>query len=253
MKRTALILSAALLASAATAFAAAPTAQMKAAEADSGRPAADTQRDENRKPAEMLAFAGITPGKVVVDLLPGGGYFTRIFAKAVGPNGRVYAYISNGADARIKASGKDPDNQMADLKQAYKNLGVIHGDLNEFVTPQAVDVVWTSDNYHDLHNAGLKTDVAKLNQQIFKSLKPGGYYVIIDHKAQDSAADDVTSKLHRIKEATVKQEVEAAGFKLVAEGHDLANAGDDGSERVQESNIRGKTNQFMLKFQKPRK
>jgi predicted methyltransferase len=253
MKPTALILSAALLASAATAFAAAPTAQMKAAVADAGRPSADTQRDENRKPAEMLAFAGITPGKVVVDLLPGGGYFTRIFAKAVGPNGRVYAYISNGADARIKASGKDPDNQMADLKQAYKNLGVIHGDLNEFVTPQSVDVVWTSDNYHDLHNAGLKTDVAKLNQQIFKSLKPGGYYVIIDHKAQDSAADDVTNKLHRIKEATVKQEVEAAGFKLVAEGHDLANSGDDGSERVQESNIRGKTNQFMLKFQKPRR
>ena len=253
MKRTVWILSAALLASAATAFAASPTAQMKAAVADSGRPAADTQRDENRKPAEMLAFAGITPGKVVVDLLPGGGYFTRIFAKAVGPNGRVYAYISNAADERIKSQGKDPDNQMADLKQAYKNLGVIHGDLNEFVTPQPVDVVWTSDNYHDLHNPGLKTDIAKLNQQIFKSLKPGGYYVIIDHKAQDSAADDVTSKLHRVKEATVKQEVEAAGFKLVAEGHDLDYPGDDGSQRVQENSIRGKTHQFMLKFQKPRK
>jgi predicted methyltransferase len=226
---------------------------MKAAVADTGRPSADTQRDENRKPAEMLAFAGITPGKVVVDLLPGGGYFTRIFAKAVEPNGRVYAYVSNAGDERIKSQGKDPNNQLADLKQAYKNLGVIHGDLNEFVTPEPVDVVWTSDNYHDLHNPGLKTDIAKLNRQIFKSLKPGGYYVIIDHKAQDSAADDVTSKLHRMKEATVKQEVEAAGFKLVAEGHDLANASDDGSERVQESDIRGKTNQFMLKFQKPRR
>jgi predicted methyltransferase len=250
MKHTVLILSAALLASG-TAFAAGPSAQMKAAVADAGRPSADTARDENRKPAEMLAFAGITPGKVVVDLLPGGGYFTRIFAKAVEPNGRVYAYFSNAADARLKSQGKDPDNQFADLKQAYKNLGVIHGDLNEFVTPQAVDVVWTSDNYHDLHNAGLKTDVAKLNQQIFKSLKPGGYYVIIDHKAQDTAADDVTDKLHRVKEATVKQEVEAAGFKLVAEGHDLNNPADDGSLRVQDSNVRGKTNQFMLKFRKP--
>jgi len=250
MKHTALILSAALLASGA-AFAAGPSAQMKAAVADAGRPSADTARDENRKPAEMLAFAGITPGKVVVDLLPGGGYFTRIFAKAVEPNGRVYAYLSNAADARLKSQGKDPDNQFADLKQAYKNLGVIHGDLNEFVTPQAADVVWTSDNYHDLHNAGLKTDVVKLNQQIFKSLKPGGYYVIIDHKAQDTAADDVTDKLHRVKEATVKQEVEAAGFKLVAEGHDLNNPADDGSLRVQDSNVRGKTNQFMLKFRKP--
>jgi len=253
MKHAVLILSAALLASSAIAFAAAPSAKMKAAVADTGRPSADTQRDENRKPAEMLAFAGITPGKVVVDLLPGGGYFTRIFAKAVEPNGRVYAYISNAGDARVKASGKDPDNQFADLKQAYKNLGVIHGDLNEFVTPEPVDVVWTSDNYHDLHNPGLKTDIAKLNQQIFKALKPGGYYVIIDHKAQDTADDDVTNKLHRVKEATVKQEVQAAGFKLVAEGHDLANPADDGSKRVQESDVRGKTNQFMLKFQKPRR
>src|SRR4029079_5024569 len=111
---------------------------------------------------------------------------------------------------------KDPNNQLADLKQAYKNLGVIHGDLNEFVTPEPVDVVWTSDNYHDLHNPGLKTDIAKLNRQIFKSLKPGGYYVIIDHKAQDSAADDGTHKLHRINEATGKQEVGGAEFSAVA-------------------------------------
>jgi predicted methyltransferase len=251
MKRSALF-AGALLAWPVMALAAAPSAGMKAAVADTGRPAADTARDENRKPAEMLAFAGITPGKVVVDLLPGGGYFTRIFARAVEPGGRVYAYISNAADARLKSQGKDPDNQFADLKQTYKTLGVIHGDLNEFVTPELVDVVWTSDNYHDLHNAGLKTDIAKLNQQIFKSLKPGGTYVIIDHKAPDSAADDVTDKLHRIQEGRTKTEVEAAGFKLVAEGHELDSRSDDGSKRVQDSDVRGRTNQFMLKFQKPR-
>jgi len=234
------------------AWAAAPTAGMKAAVADSNRPAADTARDENRKPAEMLAFAGITPGKVVVDLLPGGGYFTRIFAKAVEPGGRVYAYFGSFGDARLKALGKDPDNQFADLKQTYKNLGVIHGPLEGFVTPEPVDVVWTSQNYHDLHNKALKTDVDAVNKAIFKSLKPGGYYVIIDHKAAESAGDDVTEKLHRIKDSTAKTEVEAAGFKLVAEGHDLNFPGDDGSQRVFEAGVRGKTNQFMLKFQKPR-
>ncbi len=257
MVKQALFLSGAILLSSAAQFsiaqAAAPTAQMKAAVADTGRPSADTQRDENRKPAAMLAFAGVAPGKVVVDLLPGGGYFTRIFAKAVGPKGRVYAYVTNANDARMKSQGRDPDNQLADLKRAYPNLGVIHGDLNEFVTPEAVDIVWTSDNYHDLPNDGLKTDVAKMNAQVFKSLKPGGYYVIIDHKAPDPAADDVTNKLHRIQEGRTKKEVEAAGFKLVAEGHDLDNPADDGSKRVQESDIRGKTSQFMLKFQKPRK
>ena len=87
---------------------------------------------------------------------------------------------------------------------------------------------------------------------VARSLKPGGYYVIIDHKAADNAGDDVTEKLHRIKESTVKKEVEAAGFKLVAEGHDLSNPADNGTERVFDSSVRGKTNQFMLKFQKPR-
>ena len=252
MKRAILLSAAAILASSAFVFAAPPTAQMKAAVADTARPSADTARDENRKPAEMLAFAGITPGKVVVDLLPGGGYFTRIFARAVEPGGRVYAYFGTQYDARLKGQGKDPDQQFADLKRIYKNLGVIHGPLPQFVTPVPVDVVWTSLNYHDMLNKQYAMDVNEVNKAIFKSLKPGGYYVITDHKAAESAGDDVTETLHRIKESTVKKQVEAAGFKLVAEGKDLTFPSDDGTKRVFENDIRGKTNQFMLKFQKPR-
>jgi predicted methyltransferase len=251
MKKTLFLAAAAVLIST-VAFAAASTAKMTAAVADAGRPAADTARDENRKPAAMLAFAGITPGKVVVDMLPGAGYFTRIFAKAVEPGGRVYAYFGAQYDARLKAANKDPDNQFADLKQTYKNLDVIHGPLPQFVTPEAVDIVWTSDNYHDMHTKAYAMDANDVNKSVFKSLKPGGYYVIIDHKAADSAGDGAPDALHRINEATVKKEVEAAGFKLVAEGHDLNAPGDDGTKRVFDADVRGKTNQFMLKFQKPR-
>jgi predicted methyltransferase len=241
-----------LLASVSVAMAApAVTAQMKAAVADANRPQADTARDENRKPADMLAFAGITPGKVVVDLLPGGGYFTRIFAKAVEPGGRVYAYFGTQYDDRLKKAGKDPDYQFADLKRIYPNLGVIHGYLPDFVTPQPVDVVWTSQNYHDMHNKQYAMDVNAVNKAVFKSLKPGGTYVIIDHKAAESAGEDVTQALHRIKESTVKKEVEAAGFKLVGESDALHYTSDDGTKRVFENDIRGKTDQFMLKFQKP--
>lgn len=254
MKRTSLFLAGvALLASTALVSAQPVTAQMKAAVADSARPEADTKRDENRKPAQMLAFAGITPGKVVVDLLPGGGYFTRIFAKAVEPGGRVYAYFGTQYDERLKGQGKDPDNQMADLKKTYPNLGVIHGPLTGFVTPVPVDVVWTSLNYHDMHNKAYNMDVTEVNKAVFKSLKPGGYYVILDHAAADSAGADVTETLHRIKKSTVIKEAEAAGFKLVAEGDALHFPGDDGTKRVFENDIRGKTNQFMLKFQKPRR
>ena len=255
MKRASLSLAMATLLMSSAVLAAAPavTESMKAAVADSGRPEADTKRDENRKPAEMLAFAGITPGKVVVDLLPGGGYFTRIFAKAVGPNGRVYAYFGTQYDERLKSQGRDPDNLMADLKRTYKNLGVIHGPLTGFVTPQPVDVVWTSLNYHDIHNRSYNMDIHDVNKAIFKSLKPGGFYVILDHTAAESAGDDVTETLHRIKVSTVKKEAEAAGFRLVAEGDALHHPGDDGTKRVFENDIRGKTNQFMLKFQKPRR
>jgi predicted methyltransferase len=252
MKRKTLLL-AGLLVSAALANAAPRvTERMKAAVADSDRPADDTRRDANRKPAEMLAFAGITPGKVVVDMLPGSGYFTRIFAQAVEPGGRVYAYFGTQYDTRLKGQGKDPDNQFTDLKKTYPNLGVIHGPLAQFVTPEPVDMVWTSDNYHDMHNKAYATDVNEVNKAVYKSLKPGGFYVIIDHAAADSAGDDVTEALHRIKETTVKKEVEAAGFKLVAESDALQAAGDDGTRRVFEADIRGKTSQFMLKFQKPR-
>ncbi len=248
-----LLAGAALLASSALAVAAAIPPAIQAAVADAARPAADTERDANRKPAEMLAFAGVRPGMVVVDLLPGGGYFTRIFSRAVGEKGQVYAYFSTHSDARLKEQGRDPDNQMADLKKTYKNLGVIHGPLDKFVTPQPVDLVWTSLNYHDLHNANVGVNVADVNKAIFASLKPGGVFVVVDHAAADNAPADVTSSLHRIKAATVKQEVEAAGFKLVAEGHDLHFPADDGTKRVFENDVRGKTNQFMLKFQKPRR
>jgi predicted methyltransferase len=255
MKHASLLLAGAALLASTVLASAQPgvTPQIKAAVSDSARPEADTKRDENRKPAEMLAFGGIAPGKVVVDLLPGGGYFTRLFAKAVEPGGRVYAYFGTQYDERLKGQGKDPDNQMADLKKTYKNLGVIHGPLTTFVTPVPVDVVWTSLNYHDMHNKSYNMDVTEVNKAIFKSLKPGGYYIVLDHAAADSAGADVTETLHRIKKSTVVKEVEAAGFKLVAEGDALHFPGDDGTKRVFENDIRGKTNQFMLKFQKPRR
>jgi predicted methyltransferase len=244
-----------LAATALTIFAApvmAAPAYVEKAIADPDRPDADKARDENRKPAAMLTFAGIKPGSIVVDMLPGAGYFTRIFAKAVEPNGRVYAYFGTQYDARLKGQGKDPDMQFTDLKKVYKNLGVIHGPLPQFVTPEPVDVVWTSLNYHDMHNKAYAMDVNEVNKAVFKSLKPGGYYIVLDHSAAQSAGDDVTETLHRIKASTVKKEVEAAGFKLVAEGKDLQYPTDDGTKRVFENDVRGRTNQFMLKFQKPR-
>jgi len=227
-------------------------AHVSAALADPARPAADTSRDVHRHPGELIAFAGLKPGMKVVDLLPGGGYYTRIFAKAVGPKGRVYAYISNSGDARMKSQGKDPDNQMADFKAAYPNLGVLHGALPGFVTPEPVDMVWTSDNLHDLHNSPTaQADLAAMNKGIYNSLKHGGIYLVLDHRAAKGAGVDASNKLHRMDEDLAKQEIEAAGFKLVAESKILTNPADDNTKRVFEAGEHDHTDQFVLKFRKP--
>jgi predicted methyltransferase len=251
MKRLNMLLAAVAVTACALPAAAAP-AYIEKAVADPARPAADKARDEGRKPAAVLAWAGIKPGMKVVDLLPGNGYFTRIFARAVGDKGYVYAYFGTQYDARLKKQGKDPDNQFADLKQTYKNLGVIHGPLTEFVTPEPVDLVWTSLNYHDMHNKSYDMDVNTVNKRIYASLKPGGYYVVIDHRAAKGAGPGVTETLHRMDEDIAKKEIESAGFKLVSEGKVLANPSDDRSKRVFEAGEHDHTDQFMLKFQKPR-
>jgi predicted methyltransferase len=223
---------------------------------DAARPATDVSRDAGRKPAELLTFAGIRPGMVVVDMLPGvgatGGYFTRLFAKAVGPKGRVYAYFGTQYDARLTGQGQDPNNQFANLKAIYPNLGVIHGSLEGFVTPEKVDLVWTSDNYHDMHNKAYAMDPNKVNKAVFASLKRGGIYMVVDHRAAKGAGAGVTETLHRMDEDIAKQEIKAAGFKLVAESNVLTNPSDDNSKRIFEQGEHDHTDQFVLKFVKPR-
>ena len=251
MKHLQLAVAVAVLGLAAGATAAVPGYAEKAL-SDSARPAADTSRDANRHPGEIIAFAGLKPGMKVVDVWPGGGYYTRIFAKLVGPKGQVYAYINNGGDARMKTQGKDPDNQFADLKAIYPNLGVLHGPTAGFVTPEPVDMVWLSDNYHDIHNGPTgPADVASMNKGIFASLRHGGIYLVLDHRAAKGAGPDSTSKLHRMDEDIAKKEIQDAGFKLVAESKILTNPSDDNTKRVFEAGEHDRTDQFVLKFRKP--
>ncbi len=247
------ILIASLMATSLAAGAAlAAPAYIEKAVSDPGRPADDVKRDAGRLPAQLVEFAGIKPGMTVVDMLPGNGYFTRIFSKAVGPKGHVYAYFGLQYDARLKTQGKDPDNQFADLKQLYPNLGVIHGKLENFVTPTKVDLVWTSDNYHDMltKNYG-PNDTAAVNKAIFNSLKSGGTYIIVDHRSVKGAGVEISEKLHRADEDVVKQQVLAAGFKLVAESKILTRPTDDDNKRVFEEGEHDHTDQMVLKFRKP--
>jgi predicted methyltransferase len=223
-----------------------------AAVADSNRPDADKLRDANRKPAQTLEFLGVKPGEQIAEILPGGGYFTRIFSKAVGPSGHVYALVpERPANApadmpdlagKVKAIAAEPN---------YSNVTVVIQPLSKLVTPTPVDLVFTAQNYHDLHNFPI--DVVGFNRTILASLKPGGLYVVLDHSAPAGSGLQDTKTLHRIDAEVVKQEVTAAGFEFVGASDVLANAGDTRTAIVFDPSIRGKTDQFILKFRKPKK
>ena len=229
-------------------YAAAPAIppNIAAAVANPNRPQADTDRDAARKPGEVLAFAGVKPGEHVLELIPGGGYFTRILSGAVGPSGHVSELVPlrGGADMKASSNGVAADPHFANVSE-----GAFSPDAIAKAGP--VDLVWTSQNYHDLHLTVLKLDVVALDKQIFAALKPGGVFFIEDHAARAGAGATAPDALHRIDEDFVKQEVESVGFKLVGESDILRNPADDHTLKVFDPAIRGHTDQFLLKFRKP--
>jgi predicted methyltransferase len=220
-----------------------------AAVADSARPEADRQADADRKPAESLAFAGVKPGEKVVDLIPGGGYFTRLFSAVVGPKGHVFG----AAPPKRPDSTRDFAAAVTAIaaEPHYNNVSVLQLPFTEFATPEPVDLVWTSRNYHDFHNIP-NFDVAAFDKAVFNALKPGGVFVVLDHAAEKGSGLRDTSTLHRIDAEAVKKEVESAGFKLEAESDILHNPSDAHTDKVFEASIKGKTDQFILKFRKPK-
>ena len=227
-----------------------PSAAIVAAVADPARPEADTKRDADRLPAQMLEFAGIKPGQTVADFLPGGGYFTRIFAKAVGPKGTVYAVINPPAPDAKRAN---PIIAVAE-EPAYTNIKIVQGDFATLALPTSADVIWTSQNYHDLFLTRFNLDINAVNKAVFNALKPGGYYVVLDHVAATGApVVETANTIHRIDPAVVRKQLEAAGFKYVGESKLLFHPGDDHTKFVFDPALRGHTDQFIYKFQRPRK
>lgn len=216
-----------------------------AAIANPERPTFDRARDANRKPGEMLVFAGVKPGMKIVELQPGGGYFTRILSMAVGQLGKVAA-ISTRAIPAV--------NEWA---QTHSQVVTMDDAKPGTIPTQSIerfDLVWTTMNYHDFKNIkiGDSDAAAGYNAAAFEVLKPGGAYLVSDHDAAKGAGATVTSTLHRIEAAQVIKEVEAAGFKLEAQGNILRNPADNHTAPVRDGSVQGKTDQFVLLFRKPK-
>ncbi len=223
-------------------------ANIVAAVADTRRPPADTERDAARHPAETLAFAGIEEGEKVGEIFPGGGYFTRLFAVAVGEQGRIYPTI------RPDGVAGEYETPILEVAAQYPNAVMARTPYDALAYPEPLDVIFTAQNYHDMPlTAYALGDRALMNATAFAALRPGGVYVIIDHAANAGAAieTDAETAIHRIDPAVRRAEVEAAGFVFDGESDVLRNAADNTRSVFSIPSIRGHTDQFMMRFRKP--
>ncbi|WP_417230428.1 methyltransferase [Brevundimonas sp.] len=224
-----------------------PDAVYAAALADPVRTDADRARDAARHTAETLAFAQVAPGQSIGDMIIGGGYFTRAFSAAVGPEGHVTGW----QPAEFVAFAAVYAQALIDIAD-LANVTAIDSPLATPAWPEDLDLIFTAQNYHDLHLDVVPADAAaRINAAAFAALKPGGLYVVIDHVAAAGSDLEVADQLHRIDPAKVRAEVEAAGFVLDGEDDALINPDDPLTANVFDPSIRGHTSQFMLRFRKP--
>jgi predicted methyltransferase len=220
--------------------------------ADPSRPPADRERDKDRKPAEVLAFFGIEPGMSVLDLFSGGGYYSELLARVVGPGGRVVAHNNK---AYLKYVGEEVARRYADDRLA--NVEVLMAENNELQLPVgAFDAVMLILSYHDIFyvdpdNGWPKIDGPRLLAEIYKSMKPGGVLGVVDHYAEAGASRETGNTVHRIDPGIVISDLETAGFVLDGKSSILRHMDDDYNKIVYSPELRGKTDRFVLRFRKP--
>ena len=201
-------------------------------------------RDANRKPAELLMLSGVKPGDRVVEFASFGQYFTANAYATTGTKGQVLMFDLPYTEARAGEKSRA-------FVAAHPNAKYTLVDYNSIELPEKVDVVFNVLYYHDLKINDI--DTAALNARIFKALKPGGVFFIVDHNAEAASGTRDTKKLHRIDPAIIKQEVTAAGFELVEESKLLAYPTDDHTQMVFAPGLRGMTDQSVFKFRKPKR
>lgn len=212
----------------------------------SDRADADRAVDQRRKPEQLLAFYDVRPGMRVLDVSAGRGYNTELLARAVGPTGRVYA--QNTASVMGGATRAALEERLK--KPLMQNVTVVVREFDDPVPPDArdFDLITFNFNYHDTVYMGV--DRQRMNRALFQALKPGGVLIVADHSAKPGAGPEVTKALHRIDEAMLRKEVEAAGFRLAASGDFLRNPADARDTPVFKNTV--PNDEFVLKFVKPR-
>lgn len=205
---------------------------------------ADRQIDARRQPARMLAFTGVRPGMKVLDMGAGAGYSTELLARAVGPRGAVYAQESALVMERVKDRF-----EIRAQKPEMKNVVHLIRNYDDPLPAEvgALDLITFFFAYHDV--TYMQADRAVMNKRMFAALKPGGFLIIADHSAKPGDGITVARTLHRIEESVLRQEIEAAGFRLAAEADFLRHPEDPRDAVVFRPQV--PVDEFVLKYQKP--
>lgn len=224
------------------------TDNLRNALAAADRPLADRRRDDDRKPAEVIEFLGITPGMKAIDLIAGAGYYTEVLALAVSPGGTVTAMNppsvlrGNGGIMARSLEERLANGRLPNVSRMDKELADIRASDGPY------DVALTALNLHDIYNSAGSKGVENFLRIAYTLLRPGGVLGVIDHTGAPGAA---AGSLHRIDKAIVLQAAEAAGLLLDAESDVLTNPGDDKSLGVFDERIRGRSDRFLLRLRKP--
>lgn len=254
-----------------------PAERIAAIVASPDRSAADRTNDLRRHPVQMLEFIGVRPGMTALDVSAGGGYTTELLARAIGPTGIVYGQSQPRDPARTQPAPAAPEGggavaapapapaaprtsamALAERERSLRAAGIPSAPIvpvaQRFDTPVPpavadgrLDLVTLMFNYHDLGFLGV--DRARMNRALFDALKPGGLYVIADHAGRPGTGISESGTLHRVEEAFLRQEVEAAGFRLAASADFLRNPGDPRDRNNPEPPQ--PKDEFVLKFVKP--
>lgn len=217
-----------------------------------GRTDADREKDARRKPAAVMEFFGISPGMDVLDMFSGGGYYTELLSRVVGPEGTVVAHSN---EAYKQFVGEEATNRYADDR--LPNVDILMAENTALQMPdQAFDVVMMVLAYHDIYfvdpdNGWPQIDGPAFVAELFDALRPGGVLGVVDHYAAAGSPTETGGTQHRIDPAIVVAELESAGFVLEAQSDVLRNMEDDHSLHMGDPAIRGKTDRFVMKFRKP--
>ena len=218
------------------------------------RAESDIKLDEGRKPIETLRFLGIRKGDAVLDYEAGGGYYTEIMARAVGPKGTVTAWLATQFTGDEKGKAK-----WAGIVARNPQVRILEQPFEEFQAPaNSYSFALMHLSYHDAYWVSTEYKVKEqdpdiLVRKLYRAMKPGGIVGVVDHIGPVGDTRATVNDLHRIDPAVVKADFQRAGFKFVGESQHLRVASDDHTKLVFDPTVRGKTDRFVFKFMKPKK